>query len=99
MASLPKPQLVYSGSNQFQPDGGFKPTPKPRPIHVLKRGDVRQPVELITLTLALQSLARDYRRFMNDDARTRGVKIADEDVKLYVTKVESGSILAELGRC
>lgn len=58
--------------------------------------DVRQPVELVTLTLALQSLARDYRRFMNDDARSRGKRIADEDVKLYVTKVESGSILAEL---
>lgn len=58
--------------------------------------DVHEPVELITLTLALQSLARDYRRYMNDDARARGVKIADEDVKLYVTKVESGSILAEL---
>jgi hypothetical protein len=58
--------------------------------------DVHQPVELVTLTLALQSLARDYRRFMNDDARSRGAKIADDDVKLYVTKVESGSILAEL---
>ena len=58
--------------------------------------DVRQPVELVTLTLALQSLARDYRRFMNDDAKTRGVRIVDEDVKLYVTKVQSGSILAEL---
>lgn len=58
--------------------------------------DVHRPVELVTLTLALQSMARDYRRFMNDDARSRGVKIADEDVKLYVTKVESGSILAEL---
>jgi len=58
--------------------------------------DVHRPVELVTLTLALQSMARDYRRFMNDDARARGTKIADEDVKLYVTKVESGSILAEL---
>lgn len=51
---------------------------------------------MTTLTLVLQSLARDYRRFMNDDARSRGAKIADEDVKLYVTKVESGSTLAEL---
>lgn len=58
--------------------------------------DVHQPVELVQLTLALQSLARDYRRFMNEDARSRGARIADEDVKLYVTKVESGSILAEL---
>ena len=58
--------------------------------------DVHQPVELVQLTLALQSLARDYRRFMNEDARSKGVKVADEDVKLYVTKVQSGSILAEL---
>lgn len=58
--------------------------------------DVHRPVELVTLTLALQSMARDYRRFMNEDARQRSLKIADEDVKLYVTKVESGSILAEL---
>lgn len=58
--------------------------------------DVHQPVELVTLTLALQSLARDYRRFLNDTTRATGAKIAEEDVKLYVTKVKSGSILAEL---
>ena len=58
--------------------------------------DVHQPVELVTLTLALQSLARDYRRFLGDRPRPNGIRIADEDVKLYVTKVESGSILAEL---
>jgi hypothetical protein len=58
--------------------------------------DVDQPVELVTLTLALQSLGRDYRRFVNDSVRESGGKIADEDVKLYVTKVKSGSIHAEL---
>jgi hypothetical protein len=58
--------------------------------------DVHQPVELVTLTLALQSVARDYRRFLNDRAKQSGTRIADEDVKLYVTKVASGSILAEL---
>jgi hypothetical protein len=58
--------------------------------------DVHQPVELVTLTLALQSLARDYRRFLTEKLRSSGGKIADDDVKLYVTKVESGSILAEL---
>lgn len=58
--------------------------------------DVHQPVELVQLTLALQSLARDYRRFVNDAIRADGGKVADEDMRLYVTKVESGSILAEL---
>lgn len=58
--------------------------------------DVHQPVELVTLTLALQSLARDYRRYVNDSVKDAGGKVADEDVKLYVTKVSSGSVHAEL---
>lgn len=58
--------------------------------------DVHQPVELVTLTLALQGVARDYRRFLNDQIRESGAKFADEDVTLYVTRVESNCILAEL---
>lgn len=58
--------------------------------------DVPQPVELVQLALALQGIARDYRRFMNEQSRGDGRKYADEDVRLYVTRVESGSILAEL---
>jgi mono/diheme cytochrome c family protein len=45
LASLPPPQLVYCGSNEFQPDGAFKPAPGPRPIHVLHRGEISQPGE------------------------------------------------------
>ena len=64
--------------------------------------DVHQPVEVVTLTLlltlALQSLGRDYRRFLNEHMRADGAKVSDDDVKLYVTKVESGSILAKLAR-
>lgn len=48
LSSLPPPRTVYAGtihhgSGAFRgtgPDGG-----RPRPIHVLRRGDVRQPVE------------------------------------------------------
>lgn len=58
--------------------------------------DVHQPVELVTLTLALQGVARDYRRFLNERGRGSGKRIADDDVKLYVTRVESNCILAEL---
>lgn len=59
--------------------------------------DVDQPVELVQLTLALMALARDYRRYVNDAIREKGGKTFDDDVKLYVTKIESGSIIAELG--
>jgi hypothetical protein len=58
--------------------------------------EVDQPVELVQLTLALQGIARDYRRFANEDIRGRGGKVSDEDIKLYVTTVRSGSIIAEL---
>jgi hypothetical protein len=59
--------------------------------------DVAHPVELVQLTLALQGMARDYRRYANESIRDSGGKVADEDVRLYVTNVRSGSIIAELG--
>lgn len=59
--------------------------------------DVDRPVELVQLTLALQAMARDYRRYANDAIRESGGKVSDDDIKLYVTKVETGSIIAELG--
>ena len=49
------------------------------------------------MTLALQAIARDYRRYANDTIREGGAKVSDDDIKLYVTKVASGSIIAELG--
>jgi len=42
---LPPQQLVYCGSNQFEPDGGFRPVTQPRPVSVLKRGLVTDPLE------------------------------------------------------
>jgi Protein of unknown function (DUF1553)/Protein of unknown function (DUF1549)/Planctomycete cytochrome C len=43
LASLPAPRLVYAAASQFAPDGTHKPTDRPRPVFVLKRGDIRQP--------------------------------------------------------
>ncbi len=43
LALLPKPQLVYCGTSQFDPDGSFRPAPSPRPVHVLHRGEITQP--------------------------------------------------------
>ena len=45
LAALPPRQFVYAGTNDFQPDGSFKPAEKPRVVHVLARGDIHQPAE------------------------------------------------------
>ncbi len=39
LAALPLPQMVFAGTSQL------KPADKPRTIHVLKRGDIHQPLE------------------------------------------------------
>jgi cytochrome c5 len=41
IARLPKPLLVYAAASDFEPDGGLRPPPGPRPIHVLERGDIK----------------------------------------------------------
>jgi hypothetical protein len=43
LAALPAQRLVYAGTPDFKPDGSFKPAGKPRPVHVLKRGDINRP--------------------------------------------------------
>ena len=48
LAALPAQEFVYSASNSFKPDGGFAPTPTPRVISVLKRGDIRHPEQEVT---------------------------------------------------
>lgn len=58
--------------------------------------DVHQPIELTEMTLAFLALGRDYKKFLNDKVRLEGGKISDDDVKLYITKIESNCILAEL---
>jgi hypothetical protein len=40
-----QPSLVYAVASNFEPDGGHKPPPGPRPIHILYRGDIGQPLE------------------------------------------------------
>ena len=43
LSRLPKPSLVYTAAADFEPQGGLNPPPGPRPIHVLHRGDIKQP--------------------------------------------------------
>jgi mono/diheme cytochrome c family protein len=43
--ALPKPRLVYAAANDFPPVAKFSPARTPRPVYVLKRGDVTKPGE------------------------------------------------------
>ena len=47
LAVLPEPQWVYGVGRDFVPKGSFKPTRTPRPIHVLGRGELSKPGELV----------------------------------------------------
>ena len=43
LAALPKPRQVYALANDFPVQNKFSPAKAPRPIHVLRRGDITQP--------------------------------------------------------
>ena len=47
LAALPPAQSVYAVTRDFPVDGNFKPPTGPRPIQLLKRGDLHQPGELV----------------------------------------------------
>lgn len=43
LAALPAPRLVYAAANDFKPEGSFAPAKACRPIHMLRRGDIKRP--------------------------------------------------------
>jgi hypothetical protein len=48
LAALPPAKLVYAAASDFVPIGSFKPARGCRPVHVLRRGDVKRPGPLAT---------------------------------------------------
>ncbi len=40
---LPPQRMVFTANREFQGTGGLRPAATPRPIHLLHRGDIRQP--------------------------------------------------------
>ncbi|MBM3877407.1 MAG: DUF1553 domain-containing protein [Verrucomicrobia bacterium] len=40
LAAMPKPQLVFAAASDFEPDGSHKPPMGPRPVHMLRRGEI-----------------------------------------------------------
>ncbi len=47
LAELPQQPMVYAAAGRFSPQGSFAPPKSPRPIHLLARGDVRSPKQLV----------------------------------------------------
>jgi hypothetical protein len=44
-AALPAQSLVYAAASDFEPDGNLKPAGAPRDVQLLKRGDIKNPIE------------------------------------------------------
>jgi hypothetical protein len=47
LEALPASALVYAATSDFKPQGSFRPPAGPRSVHLLKRGDVKQPDEVM----------------------------------------------------
>ena len=45
LSALPPPRMVYAIAGEFDAKGNFKPAKEPRPVHVLGRGNIRNPLE------------------------------------------------------
>lgn len=60
--------------------------------------DVDKPVDLVDLTLAFAALSRQYKKFIWTYIEDKKLEIPDEEsVRLFVTRMESNCIIAELG--
>jgi len=58
--------------------------------------NVSEPVELVEMTLAFQGIGYEYQSYIRGLTNENGGKRNIGDVKLYITKIESNCILAEL---
>lgn len=58
--------------------------------------NVHQPIELVEMTLAFQGLGFEYQAFLKERLADSESKESKSDVKLYITRLETNCILAEL---
>jgi hypothetical protein len=75
LAALPKPELVYAAAPDFTPVSSFKPAKGCRPVSVLRRGDVRNPLEAAAPG-ALSCLPGLEARFQLADQNNEGARRA-----------------------
>src|SRR6185503_13892699 len=73
LVALGEPAKIYAGASDFVPDGSLVPAKAPRPVHVLKRGDINRPgaearpgalsaVSMLPSRFALENLADEGNR-------------------------------------
>jgi cytochrome c553 len=78
LAGLPQQQLVYAGTSDFKPQGSFKPAKGCRPVFVLRRGDINNPVEQVApgALSCLPGLEGRFKLAPPDDEGTRRAALA-----------------------
>ena len=79
LQSLPAPELVYCGTNQFAADGSFRPAPGPRTVHVLDRGEISKPLREAAATSlsCVEGLPLNTGRFRSASEADRRVALAE----------------------
>lgn len=62
LKALPAPSKVYAAAADFEPDGGLKPAGKPRPVHLLRRGEITKPGALAApgALTCIENLSGDF---------------------------------------
>jgi hypothetical protein len=58
--------------------------------------NVHEPIDISDLTSSFAALSSQYRKHLLEQIRANGGKAKDAEIKLYITKIESNCILAEL---
>ena len=75
LAELPEPQMVYGAADSFETYGTFRPAWNPRPVHLLRRGSVEAPQELM-VPGAISAVEGLPSRFVIDDPNDEGARRA-----------------------
>jgi hypothetical protein len=75
LGALPKPEMVYAAAPEFTPVGSFRPAKGCRPVFLLRRGDVRSPLDKAE-PAALTCIPGLEPRFKIADASNEGARRA-----------------------
>ncbi len=79
LACLPEPSLLYCGTNQFEPEGSFRPAEQPRQVQVLDRGEISKPLHPATATAlaCVEGMETDENRLNSDSESQRRIEFAN----------------------
>ncbi len=75
ISGLPPQQKVFAATSDFPPNGNFIPAKVPRPVHLLARGDVTQPRDLMRAA-GVASVAGPNPEFEISDTNNEGARRA-----------------------